>query len=144
MRHDPVGMCPEVAILQVQKDAERTNVGAGELEFRRFRLEGHNRFPSDARGHAPGQALDRDRQGTGTGKRGQLHCVVAMERAVRARVPDREVAEHWIAQVRVLRQHGVERVLVVADEAGPALHAPVEIVVDQDAIQGVEEVQGRW
>ena len=46
-------------------------------------------------------------------------------------------------QVLVVGQHGVERVFVIADQAGPAVQPRVEIVVAQNALERVKAAQPR-
>ena len=41
------------------------------------------------------------------------------------------------------RQHGIETVLVVADELGPAANPIVEVIIKDDAFERVEAVEAR-
>ena len=66
-----------------------------------------------------------------------------LDAAMRAEIPVRQGREHGMAMLGIARQHCIQRVLVIADELGPAAHAAVEIVEADDARQRIEAAQGR-
>ena len=79
------------------------------------------------------ESLDGQRNGARFGARGQLHGIGTAERAISAGVPHAQVAQHGWAQIAIRRQHGVERLFIIANESGPALQAIIKIIVTDDA-----------
>ena len=125
------------AILKVEQQTHRAHIAIGQLELIGFRLEGKVGFDPDARGAPERDALDGRVAFTRHRAGGDLQGIGTVEGTVGATVPMRDLAQHGLGMARVGARHRLQRVLVIADQTAPAVHAGVEVVEIQHACEWI-------